>query len=183
MAHPCWEVGTQATSSMAKLIPNDKNISQVLADLFEKTPYTAITLASQLCSQYGNTDILTNLGVLAVHSEDPQIRGHFAESLRQWTQRSVGQDRMYMIEKNKRLWTVLSQDEDIWPMHEVRTMARNIKDLYDEPFEFFGLHNNPILRSIPNHDALSYGEFMQKTLEVQRQRVEQGKVKLIPLPK
>ena len=183
MAHPCWEVGTQATASMAKLIPNDKNIFHTLANLFEKTPYTAITLASQLCSQYGNTDILSKLGVLAVHSDDPQIRGHFAESLRQWTQRSTGQDRMYMIEKNQILWNKLAKDEDIWPMHEVRTMARNIKKIHDNPFEFLGLNHNPILCHMPNHDSLSYGAFMAKTLEVQRDRVKKGEARLIPLPK
>lgn len=182
MAHPCWEVGTQATSSMAKLIPNDKYIFQTLADLFKNTPYTTITLASQLCSQYGNTDVLAKLGVLAVQSIDPQIRGHFAESLRQWTQRSTGPDRIYMIEKNQQLWTKLAQDEDIWPMHEVRTMARNIKSLHDRPFEFLGLSHNPILRHIPNHDALSYGQFMETTLSVQRKRVEKGEATLISLP-
>ena len=120
--------------------------------------------------------------MLAVQSIDPQIRGHFAESLRQWTQRSTGPDRIYMIEKNQQLWTKLAQDEDIWPMHEVRTMARNIKSIHDSPFEFLGLSHNPILRRIPNHDSLSYGQFMEATLAVQRERVEKGQVELIALP-
>ena len=182
--HPCWEIGDQATGILCGMLPDDDTLLPTLSQLFELADYATISICPQLCSLYQRPELLLFFGYKCATHTDVQIRGHYAQKLRLWTQRYIEDERLENIENHLDIWRLLSQDDDLWCTHEVRTLCKNIKDIHSNPFDWLELNSkNPILQHCPHHHELGFTEYMNAILEIQKRRIREGQANLLSLPK
>ena len=182
MQNPAWEVGAQAVERIKGCLIDDQSLETRLLVYYDKAPYATLILGQQLASEWGRSDVLIRFVEMSANSGGAQLKGKAAESLRRWIQREVDARRVERVKAHLDLWRHLAVDDDIWCTHEVRTMGRNIRAHCPNWVELLGLDKNPLLRLIPDHGEMGYGDFMASIKTARAQLIAEDPGRLIALP-